>query len=68
MIPAFFWGAEKGMEDGQEVFLKFGEGFVFWVFFLQTEEEEEERRKNDNLTSFPQQTIGNILLKGTLAP
>lgn len=56
------------MEDGQEVFLKFGEGFVFWVFFLQTEEEEEERRKNDNLTSFPQQTIGNILLKGTLAP
>lgn len=52
------------MEDGEEVFLKFGEGFFF---FFQTEEDEE-RRKNDNLTSFPQQTIGNILLKGTLAP
>lgn len=55
------------MEDGKEVFLKFGEGVCFF-FFFQTEEEEEERRKNDNLTSFPQQTIGNILLKGTLAP
>lgn len=55
------------MEDREEVFLKFGEGFGFLGFFFQTEEEEE-RRKNDNLTSFPQQTIGNILLKGTLAP
>ena len=48
-------------------FLNLGK-VLFSGFFLQTEEEEEERRKNDNLTSFPQQTIGNILLKGTLAP
>lgn len=45
-------------------FLNLGKVFFF---FFQTEEDEE-RRKNDNLTSFPQQTIGNILLKGTLAP
>lgn len=45
-------------------FLNLGKVF----FFLFQTEEDEERRKNDNLTSFPQQTIGNILLKGTLAP
>ena len=49
-------------------FLNLGKVLFSGFFFLQTEEEEEERRKNDNLTSFPQQTIGNILLKGTLAP